>query len=42
MIYGAAVASFWCEGFGLARAAKLTRNEIEGRVRALEKLTRVG
>ena len=40
LIYGATVASFWCEDFGLARAAKLTRNEINRRARMLEGLTR--
>jgi sugar/nucleoside kinase (ribokinase family) len=40
LIYGATVASFWCEDFGLARAAKLTRGEINQRARTLEGLTR--
>jgi sugar/nucleoside kinase (ribokinase family) len=40
MIYGTAVASFCCEGFGLKRTSQLTRPRIEMRVRELEKLTR--
>ena len=40
MIYGSVVASFCCEGFGLQCTAKLTRPQIERRVRELQKLTR--
>jgi hypothetical protein len=40
MIYGSVVASFCCEGFGLQRTTKLTRAEIERRVKELEALTR--
>ena len=40
VVYGTVVASFCCEGFGLARTAKLTRPAIEKRVRELERLTR--
>jgi sugar/nucleoside kinase (ribokinase family) len=40
MIYGSVVASFCCEGFGVLRAARLNRREIEQRVRELERLTR--
>src|SRR5215469_1529061 len=40
MIYGAVVASFCCEGFGLQCTARLTRSAIEKRVKELEKLTR--
>ncbi|MCL4179678.1 MAG: sugar kinase [Verrucomicrobia bacterium] len=40
LIHGAAVASFWCEDFGLARATKLARADIDRRVRALERLIR--
>jgi sugar/nucleoside kinase (ribokinase family) len=40
MIYGTAVASFCCEGFGLKCTTQLTRPRIEMRVRELEKLTR--
>jgi sugar/nucleoside kinase (ribokinase family) len=40
MIYGAVVASFCCEGFGLQRTTRLKRAEIEKRVAELEKLTR--
>ena len=39
-IYGTAVASFCCEGFGLKCTSQLTRPRIEMRVRELEKLTR--
>jgi sugar/nucleoside kinase (ribokinase family) len=41
LIYGTTVASFWCEDFGLARARKLTRRDIDRRARALESLTRI-
>jgi sugar/nucleoside kinase (ribokinase family) len=40
LIYGAAVASFWCEDFGLARATRITRRDIDRRARALQALTR--
>jgi cytidine kinase len=40
MIYGSVVASFCCEGFGLERTSKVTRAQVEHRVRELEKLTR--
>ncbi len=40
LVYGAAVASFWCEDFGLARAIKLTRTDINHRARTLQNLTR--
>ena len=40
MIYGAVVASFCCEGFGLTRITKITRSQIEKRVKVLEKLAR--
>jgi sugar/nucleoside kinase (ribokinase family) len=38
MVYGSAVASFCCEGFGLTRITRTTRAEIEQRVKFLEKL----
>jgi cytidine kinase len=41
MIYGAAVASFWCEDFGLARARKLSSGDINRRARELEGLIRI-
>ena len=41
MIYGSVVASFCCEGFGLARITKVTRAQIEQRVKQLQALTRV-
>ena len=40
MVYGSIVASFCCEGFGLQRTVRLTRSQIEKRVKELEKLTR--
>jgi sugar/nucleoside kinase (ribokinase family) len=40
MIYGSVVASFCCEGFGLQRTTKVTRAQINGRVKELERLTR--
>jgi cytidine kinase len=40
MIYGSVVASFCCEGFGLQRTTKLTRANIEQRVKELEVLTK--
>jgi sugar/nucleoside kinase (ribokinase family) len=39
MVYGSVVASFCCEGFGLLRTARITRAQIEKRVKELEKLT---
>lgn len=38
MIYGSVVASFCCEGLGLERTAKLTRQQIERRVTELKRL----
>ena len=40
MIYGSVVASFCCEGFGLQRTTRVTRGEINRRVKELERLTR--
>jgi sugar/nucleoside kinase (ribokinase family) len=40
MIYGAVLASFCCEGFGLTRTAKLTRAAIEQRVKQLDRCVR--
>jgi sugar/nucleoside kinase (ribokinase family) len=40
MTYGSVVASFCCEGFGLQRTTKITRAQIDGRVKELERLTR--
>jgi cytidine kinase len=40
MIYGSVVASFCCEGFGLMRTTRVTRAQIDARVRELERLTR--
>jgi sugar/nucleoside kinase (ribokinase family) len=40
MAYGSVVASFCCEGFGLQRTAKITRAQIDGRLKELERLTR--
>ena len=39
MIYGSVVASFCCEGFGLTRTTKVTRSQIDRRVKELERLT---
>jgi len=40
MIYGSVVASYCCEGFGLTRTTRVSRHEIERRVKHLEKLVR--
>src|SRR6184192_2617649 len=40
MIYGSVVASFCCEGFGLQRTTKISRLQIDKRVKELERLTR--
>jgi sugar/nucleoside kinase (ribokinase family) len=40
MIYGSVVASFCCEGFGLTRTTRLSRIEVEKRVRELQALTK--
>jgi cytidine kinase len=40
MIYGTVVASFCCEGFGLTCTTRIRREQIERRVKELEKLTR--
>jgi len=40
MIHGSVVASFCCEGFGLTRTTRVTRAEIDGRVRELEAMAR--
>jgi sugar/nucleoside kinase (ribokinase family) len=40
MIYGAVVASFCCEGFGLTRITKVTRRQIEQRVKELKRFAR--
>ncbi len=40
MIYGSVVASFCCEGFGLTRTTKIKRQQIDQRVKELERLTR--
>lgn len=39
MVYGSVVASFCCEGFGLQQTTRVTRAQIEKRVKELEKLT---
>ena len=41
ILYGSAVASFCCEGFGLNRTTRTTRVAIEKRVRDLEKMVRI-
>jgi len=40
MIHGSVVASFCCEGFGLSRTTKVTRQQVTQRVKELERLTR--
>lgn len=40
MVYGSIVASFCCEGFGLQRTARLTRAQIEKRLKELITLTK--
>jgi len=40
MVHGSVVASYCCEGFGLTRATRITRKQIEQRVKELEKLCR--
>jgi len=40
MIYGSVVASFCCEGFGLTRTTRVTREAIEERAGQLEKMVR--
>jgi len=40
MVRGSVVASFCCEGFGLNQTTKVTRAQIDRRVKELEKLTK--
>jgi sugar/nucleoside kinase (ribokinase family) len=40
MTYGSVVASFCCEGFGLQRTTRITRAQVDGRMKELERLTR--
>lgn len=40
-LYGSAVASFCCEGFGLTRTTRVKRAEIDDRVQALGRMVRV-
>ena len=40
MVFGSVVASFCCEGFGVQRTTRVTRAQIDARVRELEQLTR--
>jgi cytidine kinase len=40
MIYGSVVASFCCQGFGLERTTRTTRDAIEQRARQLQKMLR--
>jgi len=40
MVCGSVVASFCCEGFGLQRSTRITRAQIDGRVKELEEMTR--
>ena len=39
MIHGSVVASFCCEGFGLTRTTRVTRKEIQKRVKEIEAIT---
>ena len=41
VIYGSAVASFCCEGFGLSRTTRVTRAQIDARVKELENMVRL-
>ena len=41
LIHGSVVASFCCEGFGLNRTTRTTRDEIHARVAELERLVRI-
>jgi len=40
MVYGSVIASYCCEGFGLSRTTKLTRAQIEKRVKELREVTK--
>lgn len=40
IVYGSVVASFCCEGFGLMRTTRITREKIEARVRDFERFVR--
>lgn len=40
VVHGSAVASFCCEGFGLTRTTRVTRQAIEDRVKVLRKIVR--
>ena len=40
MVCGSVVASFCCEGFGLLRTTRITRRQIDQRVKELERLTK--
>jgi sugar/nucleoside kinase (ribokinase family) len=41
IINGSAVASFCCEGFGLTRTTRITRKQIDDRVKQLEQMVRL-
>lgn len=41
IIHGSAVASFCCEGFGLSRTTRVTRQDINARVKELEAMVRL-
>jgi sugar/nucleoside kinase (ribokinase family) len=41
IIHGSAVASFCCEGFGLTRTTRITRAQINERVKQLEAMVRL-
>jgi len=40
IIYGSAVASFCCEGFGLSRTTRVTKKQIEERFSELERMAK--
>jgi sugar/nucleoside kinase (ribokinase family) len=40
IMYGTVVASFCCEGFGLNRTTRVTRGQIQSRVKELERIVR--
>ena len=41
LVHGAAVASFCCEGFGLKRTTRVTRQQIDQRVKELQAMVRL-
>ena len=41
ILYGSAVASFCCEGFGVSKTTRVTREKIEERVTQLAEMVRL-